>query len=191
MPRSRRWPVASLLRTGRRLARAAGLVGLVAITPPLAAQASGVDHDHDEPRRVPTLPQREFRAEAVAATDPSAVAAFGLNLRAGWYARVGASLGAGAQWREAGPTVGVVRADATVRFLLDPFAERRRGLYGGVGISALHAGGGIGGQPPVLLLLAGVESRPRGGRVWAVEAGLGGGVRIALVRRRARADGYR
>lgn len=166
-------------------------MGLVAVAAPLAAQATSADHDHDDPRRVPALPQREFKAEVVAATDPSAVAAFGLNLRAGWYARVGASLGAGAQWREAGPTVGVVRADATVRFLLDPFAERRRGLYGGVGISALHAGGGIGGQPPVLLLLAGVESRPRGGRVWAVEAGLGGGVRIALVRRRARADGYR
>jgi hypothetical protein len=191
MPRSRCRSVESLIRTGRRLAQGAGLVGLVVLAPSLAAQASGTDHDHDDPRRVPTLPQREFRAEAVAATDPSALAAFGVNLRAGWYARVGASLGAGAQWREAGPSVGVVRADATVRFLLDPFAERRRGLYGGVGISALHAGGGVGGQPPVLLLLAGVESRPRNGTLWAVEAGLGGGVRIALVRRRARADGYR
>lgn len=181
-----------LHRTASRLARAVALLGLVAAQP-LAAQGSSTDHDHDHdaPRRVPVRPQAELRTEGVAATDPSALVALGLNLRAGWYARVGASLGAGTQWRDGGPAVGLVRADATVRFLLDPFAERRRGLYGGVGISALHAGGGVGGLPPVLLLLAGVESRPRDGRVWAVEAGVGGGVRLALVWRRARADGYR
>lgn len=190
MSRSRRRTVGSLLRTARRLAQTTLLLGLVSVASPLAAQGRSSDHDHDDPRRVPTQPQRELRVEAVAATDPSAVAAIGLNLRAGWYVRAGAALGTGVLWRE-GPAVGLMRADATVRFLLDPFAERRRGLYGGVGISARHAAGGVGSQPPVLLLLAGVESRPRDGRVWAVEAGLGGGVRFGLVRRRARADGYR
>lgn len=157
----------------------------------LEAQGTQRDHDHDDPRHVPPQPQWELRAEGVAAEAPAAIGAVGVNLRAGWYARVGASLGAGAQWREDGPALGALRADATVRFLLDPFAERRRGLYGGVGISALHVGGGEGGQPPVLLLLAGVESRPRQGRVWAVEVGLGGGLRVAVIGRRARADGYR
>lgn len=185
MHRSRRRLAAdSLVRAVGRLMQAAAVLGFGAAQP-LAAQGSA------DVRRVPLRPQTEARVEAVAATDPSALAALGLNLRAGWYARVGGSLGAGVQRREGGPTVGLIRADATVRFLLDPFAERRRGLYGGVGISALHAGGGVGSQPPVLLLLAGVESRPRNGQMWAVEAGLGGGVRLAIVRRRARADGYR
>jgi hypothetical protein len=105
--------------------------------------------------------------------------------------RLGASLGAGARFPDDAQSVGEVRADATVRFLLDPFAERRRGLYGGVGLSASHLGGGIGARPPVLLLLAGIEGPPRNGRAWALELGLGGGLRVGLVRRRARGDGYR
>ena len=114
---------------------------------PLAAQATVSD-----PRRVPLRPQWELRAEGVAAESPSALAGVGVNVRAGWYVRLGASLAAGARRIDDGPMVGQVRADATLRFLLDPFAERRRGLYGGVGLSAAQLGGGIGARPPVLLL---------------------------------------
>lgn len=153
---------------------------------PLGAQATTSD-----PRQVPLRPQLELRAEGIAAESPGAVGSVGVNVRAGWYVRVGASLGGGARWIEDGPTVGQVRADATVRFLLDPFAERRRGLYGGVGVSAAHLGAGLGAQPPVLLLIAGIEGQPRNGRAWALELGLGGGLRVALVRRSARSDGYR
>ena len=160
---------------------------LLATSAPLRAQVA----PDDDPRRVPVLPQREFRLEAVAADAPSALAALGLNLRAGWYVRVGASVGIGVIAPEAGPQVGLLRGDASVRFHLDPFAERRRGLYGGVGVSAAQVGGGIGGQPPVLVLLAGVESQPRRGRAWALELGLGGGLRVGLAWRSARRDGYR
>jgi hypothetical protein len=166
----------------RRLA----LLTLLVVARPLAAQATTSD-----PRQVPLRPQRELRAEAVAADALGALAALGVNVRAGWYVRLGASLGAGARFQDDAPAVGEVRADAAVRFLLDPFAERRRGLYGGVGLSASHLGGGIGGRPPVLLLLAGVEGPLRNGRAWALELGLGGGVRVGLVRRGARGDGYR
>lgn len=158
----------------------------------LAAAPLGAQRAPDEdPRRVPMRPQWELRAEAVAAEAPGALGGVGVNVRAGWYVRLAAGLAGGARWTDGGPTVGHVRADATVRFLLDPFAERRRGLYGGVGLSAGQLGGGLAAQPPVLLLVAGAESRPRNGRAWAFELGLGGGLRVGVVRRSARADGYR
>lgn len=158
---------------------------------PLAGSLLGAQGITSDPRQVPLRPQLELRAEGVAAESPAAIGAVGVNVRAGWYVRLGASLGGGARWIEDGPTVGVLRADANVRFLLDPFAERRRGLYGGVGLSAAQLGGGLGAQPPVLLLLAGLEGQPRDGRAWALELGLGGGLRVAVVRRSARRDGYR
>lgn len=172
-------------RAGAGMA-AVALLACIVVALPLAAQGHAADA-----RRVPLRPQWELRAEGVAAESPSAIGAVGLNVRAGWYVRLGASLGGGARWIEDGPALGQVRADASVRFLLDPFAERRRGLYGGVGLSAAQLGGGIGAQPPVLLLLAGLEGQPRGGRAWALELGLGGGLRVAVVRRSARRDGYR
>lgn len=159
--------------------------------PPLAGSLLGAQATTSDPRQVPLRPQWELRAEGVAAESPSAIGAVGVNVRAGWYVRLGASLGGGARWIEDGAAVGMLRADATLRFLLDPFAERRRGLYGGVGLSAAQLGGGLGAQPPVLLLLAGLEGQPRDGRAWALELGLGGGLRVAVVRRSARRDGYR
>ncbi len=158
---------------------------------PLMGASIGAQATTSDPRHVPLRPQLELRAEGVAAESPGAIGSVGVNVRAGWYVRVGAALGGGARWIHDGPTVGQVRADATVRFLLDPFAERRRGLYGGVGVSAAQLGAGLGAQPPVLLLLAGIEGQPRKGRAWALELGLGGGLRVALVRRSSRADGYR
>lgn len=154
---------------------------------PLGAQSAS----SDDPRRVPLRPQWELRAEGIAAEAPGAVVGLGVNVRAGWYVRVGGAVAGGARWSDASAPVGQVRADATLRFLLDPFAERRRGLYGGVGLSTTQLGGGGGAQAPQLLVLAGLESQPRGGRAWALEVGLGGGVRVGLVRRSARRDGYR
>lgn len=163
------------------------LLLIFACAAPLGAQSAS----SDDVRRVPLRPQWELRAEGVAAEAPGAVAGLGVNVRAGWYVRVGGAVAAGARWSDASAPIGQVRADATLRFLLDPFAERRRGLYGGVGLSTTQLGGGVGAQAPQLLVLAGVESQPRGGRAWALELGLGGGVRVGLVRRSARRDGYR
>lgn len=158
---------------------------------PLIGASLGAQATTSDPRQVPLRPQLELRAEGIAAESPGAVGSVGVNVRAGWYVRLGAALGGGARWIHDGPAIGQVRADATVRFLLDPFAERRRGLYGGVGVSTSQLGAGLGAQPPVLVLLAGIESQPRNGRAWALEVGLGGGLRVALVRRSATRDGYR
>jgi hypothetical protein len=154
----------------------------------LAAQGSA---GNDDPRAVAALPQWESRLEAVAADVPSAVAGLGINVRAGWYVRAGALLAAGVAVPDNGAQRGLMRLDATVRFHLDPFAERRRGLYAGAGITAAHHGAGAGAQPPQLMFLAGIEGQIQRGRVWALELGLGGGVRLGLARRSARKDNYR
>jgi hypothetical protein len=134
-------------------------------------------------RSVPPLPQWEARVEGTAAREPAVHAGIGINVRAGYYARVGLTGAAGAArgaddvWR------GSQRVDAAVRFLLDPFTEQPRGLYGGAGVSLRHDAGDL---TPALLLLAGVEGRPRGGVSPALEVAVGGGVRFGVVLRRTR-----
>jgi hypothetical protein len=145
----------------------------------------------DELRWAPPTPQVELRAEAVVAEQPGAVVGAGVNVRAGWYVRAGALLAAGTTWPESGRALGLARLDATLRFHLDPFADRPRGLYAGGGLSLAHRGGGDGLQDPLLLLLLGVEGAPEAGRVWAFEVDVGGGLRVGVARRSARRDGYR
>jgi hypothetical protein len=131
------------------------------------------------------MPQREFRLDGTFGDAATTHLGAGLNVRAGWYARAGISLHAGATrgaddvWR------GSQRIDATVRFLLDPFSERRRGWYGSAGVSAQHVAGRV---TPVLVLVVGVEGRERRGVRPSLEAGLAGGVRVGLALRGARAD---
>jgi hypothetical protein len=75
------------------------------------------------------------------------------------------------------------RFDALARFLLDPFRESRVGLYAAGGLSLSHdpwerwKGG--------LALVLGAELPSRAGAAWAVEVGMGGGLRIGLALRRA------
>lgn len=109
-----------------------------------------------------------------------------LDLRAGWYARLGFVAEAGViQVRDG--WVGSRRVSATARFLLDPFGERRFGLYGGAGL-AVHDVAGAGAQGR-LVLLAGLEGDAfRRSFVPALELSAGGGARVALVLRPARRD---
>lgn len=131
--------------------------------------------------RAPLSPQWELRPGVT--LTPRAVGSFGLglNVRAGWYARTGVALTApfdpDAPWR----------AEITSRFLFDPYAERRLGLYGGAGLGlAVAAGGSSRGE---LLLVVGAEGRPAGRIIPAIELTTGGGVRAALVLRSRRATG--
>lgn len=75
------------------------------------------------------------------------------------------------------------RAEVVGRFLLDPFAERRLGLYGGAGV-ALQC---VRGVPcaPFLVVRVGAEGRPWGAVRPALEGGIGGGAHLAVVLRRA------
>jgi hypothetical protein len=66
-----------------------------------------------------------------------------------------------------------VRAEASGQFLLNP-SSRKRGLYAGGGIA------GVTGRidQGYLLLLIGIETRPGGDSGWALETGIGGGIRV-------------
>lgn len=167
------------------------LLGVLVLLPagPSGAQARTPDPEEDDFRRATPLPQWEARLEGVAADAPTVLGAVGVNWRAGWYARPAVLVGlGGVQPTGGGAWTGALRVDAAVRFHLDPFAERPRGLYGGVGVSWRHlAASGIGGgETPILTAHAGLEGRKGAQRVWALELGLGGGVRAAVILRKAR-----
>lgn len=158
---------------GRRLVRAVVRAALLLTAVPLAAQSFAV---------TPT-PQPELRAEAVVARHASALVMAGANVPAGNYMRAGAAIGAGAVALDGDARL-ALRADVTLRFLLDPFAETRWGPYVGAGFTVRRdawerARAGV-------LLALGVEGRR--GRRWspAVEVALGEGVRFAAVWRRSR-----
>ncbi|HXE57899.1 MAG TPA: hypothetical protein VNK43_07855 [Gemmatimonadales bacterium] len=67
------------------------------------------------------------------------------------------------------------RGELTGQFLLDPSDRGGIGVYGGGGVAYLAGESGRG----YLVLLVGLEASPGGRSGWAVEAGIGGGARIA------------
>lgn len=136
--------------------------------------------------RVDLLPQWEARADAVLSPQAGALVGVGANVRAGWYARVGLGLAAGAVRRN-DAWVAEQRLDATARFLFDPFAERRRGFYAGAGVGVVHREGGRADGR--LLGVVGFEGAAAGKVVPAVELVLGGGARLAVVWRERRRQG--
>lgn len=130
--------------------------------------------------------QPEVRAEAVLARHASALVMGGANVPVGLYVRVGAAAGAGVADSGDG-TVVATRADLSLRFLLDPFAEHAWGPYAGGGLTVRRDGG----EPARagLLLILGVEGRRAHRWTPAVEVALGEGVRLAVVLRKRRANG--
>ncbi len=136
-------------------------------------------------RFVPRV-QPEARLEATVARRASALVMAGANIPMGYYVRTGASVGAGVADTPDGSAL-ATRADLTMRFLLDPFAEHRWGPYAGGGLTVRRDGS----QPAEagLLLILGVEARRN--RRWtpAVEVALGEGVRLAVVLRKPRTQG--
>jgi hypothetical protein len=124
--------------------------------------------------------QPEVRLEFIGARDPIMQLGAGTWFRAGTYARVGLMGAGGAAFRD-GRAVLATRVDVQLRYVLDPFAESRWGAYGIGGVSLMHVRGSE--VEPRLVLGGGIEGRPRR-VVRAVEAGLGGGVRLALALRR-------
>ena len=129
--------------------------------------------------------QPEVRIVGAVASRRSVAAGGGLNVPAGYYLRVGAALGAGRTTDERAETV--LRAELNARFLADPFRETRWGPYAGVGVAvdwpahaAAHA---------AVTLLIGTDLPGRGGWRPAAEVSVGGGVRVALILRRARRSG--
>lgn len=141
-------------------------------------------------RPVGLLPQWEARADASFTPVGAAHGGVGLNVRAGHYTRLGIAYMAGAAQGPAGDRDARFsqRADATVRFLLDPFAEQPRGLYGGAGFSVRRDGDEA--WKGSLMLVVGVEGVARGRALPAVELALGAGLRAGVVLRSRRTGSY-
>lgn len=131
-------------------ALALGLVGI-----PAVARAQGL---------------AEAGVEVVATAADPGFAGGGLYaaLRPPGRLRFALLLSAGARGEEQ-----AARGEATVHFLLSP-ASRRGGWYGGGGLAAV-AGRTTHGYA---MLVLGYETRPGGSTGWAVELGLGGGLRL-------------
>ncbi len=68
------------------------------------------------------------------------------------------------------------RAELAGHFLLNPLDRQGWGIYGGGGLAVEQRGNTRG----FVELLLGAESRPGSSHGWVIEAGLGGGVRLAL-----------
>lgn len=138
-------------------------------------------------QRATAAPQLEARLDAVLSPLGGAMAGVGVNIRAGWYARVGLAVSTGAVSASNGLR-SIQRVDGTARFLFDPFAEGRRAFYAGAGLGAQRSAesGDVRG---FLLGVVGVEGRTAGRIVPSLELTLGGGARLGVVLRSRRAQG--
>lgn len=68
------------------------------------------------------------------------------------------------------------RGELLAHFLLSPARHRGAGFYGAAGVAAV--GGPV--EQGYLVMTLGVEGRPAGREGWFLEAGVGGGARLAL-----------
>jgi hypothetical protein len=116
---------------------------------------------------------REIGIQAVGTlSDPTLAVAGGYGaVGTSGRTRVSASIGAGLSDGEL-----AWRGELLGHFLLSPEERQRPGFY--------LAGGLAGVEGPVsrgyLVVTVGVEQRPRAATGWALEAGIGGGFRVAL-----------
>ena len=123
-------------------------------------------------RPLPAQVSREIGVQAIFAAQEPTLLTGGLHaaLRTARRGRLAATAGAG----RAGDDF-VVRGELIGHFLLNPSATRRPGVYAGGGV-AVVAGSGEQGY---VVLLVGIEGSPGGRSGWALEAGLGGGIRVS------------
>ena len=125
----------------------------------------------------------EFGVMGIAtASDPALVVAGGYGaIRTSRRTRISAGLGAGVSDGRA-----TWRGELLAHFLLNPTRRWGVGVYGAGGVAAV--GGPV--DQGYLVLTLGLEARPGGRSGWFVEAGVGGGARLAAgVRWRRRPPG--
>jgi hypothetical protein len=126
--------------------------------------------------------QSEVRVDGLVARSSAVEAAYGFSIPAGIYLRPGlvGGVGVGRHGLES-------RADLISRFSLDPFRQSRWSPYLGAGLSGRFRPIADGGAKAFLLIFLGIEGPLPSGRAagWvpAVELGLGGGARVALILR--------
>jgi hypothetical protein len=135
--------------------------------------------------------QPELRLDALVARDPAVQLGAGVGIAAGSYVRLSAvaAVGAARVRRQGGRRArGEHAARRSSRATCSiPSGSSSAACTPGGGLGVRRDGGGDWDE--LLLLVAGVEGRPRRGVAPAVELGVGGGVRLGVVLRRARAAG--
>lgn len=131
-------------------------------------------------------PVAELRADVIA-TSRTTMAQLGtaVNFGSTGYGRV-VLVAAGGTATSGGRTRESARIDAAIRFHLDPYRLAKWGAYAQGGLSALY--NAFDGGRALVSTSLGVELPKRGHTTWALEVGLGGGVRVGAALRRARPD---
>jgi hypothetical protein len=124
----------------------------------------------------------ELGAQAIGTfSDPVLAVAGGYGaVRTSSRTRISAGLNAGVADSEL-----AWRGELLGHFLLSPEERRRPGFYFAAGLAGVEGAVDRG----YLILTLGVEARPRAASGWAVEAGVGGGFRVALAYRWRRFSG--
>ncbi|MEO5579730.1 MAG: hypothetical protein ABIR58_03665 [Gemmatimonadaceae bacterium] len=123
----------------------------------------------------------ELRLDAIFARVDAFHVGLGATLPAGNYVRAGIVVAGG--FSRDGRSG---RIDLVARFHVDPYRESRWAPYGGGGLTTRYDAGDD--AHTYLMLLAGIDGPARGGLGISGEAALGGGGRIGIVLRRARAE---
>jgi hypothetical protein len=126
----------------------------------------------------------EARVDGFLASEPGGQIGGGVAVDAGTYMRLGVDLGVGFEHRSDGALVGVQRLEGVGRFHVDPFRQTSAGAYFGGGMAIRHEAGSH--ARALLVALIGLEGKPHRGVAAALEAGVGGGVRLGIVLRGAR-----
>lgn len=128
----------------------------------------------------------ELRADIIAASQTTmAQLGAALNVGSAGYGRV-ALVAAGGTATRRGQTRASARIDAAIRFHLDPYRLSKFGAYAQGGLSGLY--NTFDGWRALVSTTIGMELPTRGHTTWALEVGLGGGVRVGAAVRRARPD---
>ena len=145
----------------------------------LAIGAVAASAVHGQQRqRIPTY--AELRGEGIFSSGRSTtLAGGGVVVPAGNYTRVSVDAELGAEMQSSETRV-AGRVDLVARFLLDPLREMPWGISLGGGLSVPYGQGQRGVQP---LMTAVIDVEGRRGRRFtpALQVGLGGGTRVALV----------
>lgn len=162
------------------VAAGVGVLAAIAFAMPLGAQVV---------RDSAPAPRLEWRLDELVAHRAATQAGMGVMIPAGVYVRFGVVAAAGVVTGGAQPVGASARVDAVGRFLLDPLAEHAWGPYLAGG--ATYRADARDRGRAYLLAMVGVEG-PRHGRIVpAIEAGIGGGVRVGVVLRRGQVTGWR
>jgi hypothetical protein len=160
----------------RHLVGRFALVVAAALAPSVAA--CSVAHAQE-----PLRPYPELRGDVFVAPTNSALLGVGEQFPLGYYTRFGLDVSGGVAWKD-DATFATARVDALMRFLLDPFREKKWALSAGAGVAVRYVAPDE--WRPFLAIVLDVEGKRTGPITPAFQLGLGGGMRLGVVVRGSR-----